>query len=442
MSKILFSPLGKTDPISNMRDGSMLHICRIYKPDKVVLYMSREILKDHQSDNRYVYCLERLGEKLNHHFEIQIIEKPELVDVHKLDDFYDEFNRYLQKIEITDQDEILLNVSSGTPAMKMTLQVLASLYPERYKAVQVETPAKGANKAHEDTDHYDVALQWEYNLDNQEDELEDRSSFSKTSSLFLHIQKENIKHLVKEYDYSAALEMAEGMQEVLSQKAFLYLKAAEKRNLLDIPGVQSLLGKDTKKFMPDIKENDCNIIEYLLNLKVKLLKKQYADYIRAITPVILDVFLSYLKNKFQITESMFCKRKKSGVWCLDNRTMLERAPWMFEIFKNAFTGGVDGKFLSSIHVKEIILYKETDEEVKDIVKKLRNVEEKVRNYAAHDIVSITAETIRRDTSMSAERIYSLLENLAERSGIQLKKTYKNSYEQMNEMIIQEIDVQC
>lgn len=43
---IIFSPVGGTDPISssNLRDGSLLHICRWYKPDKVYLYMSKEIL--------------------------------------------------------------------------------------------------------------------------------------------------------------------------------------------------------------------------------------------------------------------------------------------------------------------------------------------------------------------------------------------------------------
>lgn len=43
---ILFTPVGGTDPISstNCRDGSMLHICRIYKPDKVIMYMTKEML--------------------------------------------------------------------------------------------------------------------------------------------------------------------------------------------------------------------------------------------------------------------------------------------------------------------------------------------------------------------------------------------------------------
>ena len=52
---ILFSPVGGTDPISssNLRDGSLLHICRWYKPDKVYLYMSKEILALHEKGNRY-----------------------------------------------------------------------------------------------------------------------------------------------------------------------------------------------------------------------------------------------------------------------------------------------------------------------------------------------------------------------------------------------------
>ena len=44
MSKrYLFSPVGNTDPIKYFSDGSMLHICRVYQPDIVYLYMSQEI---------------------------------------------------------------------------------------------------------------------------------------------------------------------------------------------------------------------------------------------------------------------------------------------------------------------------------------------------------------------------------------------------------------
>lgn len=59
---ILFSPVGGTDPIhnKNCRDGSMLHIERVYEATDVFLYMSKEILENHKKDNRYFYALENL----------------------------------------------------------------------------------------------------------------------------------------------------------------------------------------------------------------------------------------------------------------------------------------------------------------------------------------------------------------------------------------------
>ena len=437
MGKILFSPLGKTDPISNQRDGSMLHICRIYKPDKVYLYMSKEILQDHESDNRYIFCLEKLGELLDHNFEIEIIERPELVYVHKLDDFYEEFKRCLQEIEKENEGEILFNVSSGTPAMKMALQVLASLYPERYTAIQVETPAKAANKEHEDTDHYDVELQWECNLDNQEIFI-NRSSQSKTDTLFLNIQKENIKRLIREYDYSAALMLAENMENSLSEKAVSYLKAAERRNLLDISGAQKLLGKETQEILQIAVGEEKDIIEYLINLNIKLRKRQYADYIRAITPVVLDILLVYMRKKQRISEEKFCVRSRKGIWYLSINKMEKSAPDILAILKRKYPMLKENP-LSSDYVSEIILAKEEDLKVISSIEKIREVEREIRNYAAHEIVAITEESILRDASIRAEEIIELLKFLSIRAGIKIRKEDWNSYDHMNENIIHEIE---
>lgn len=438
MGKSLFSPLGKTDPISNQRDGSMLHICRIYKPDKVYLYMSKEILQDHESDNRYVFCLEKLGELLDHNFEIEIIERPELVYVHKLDDFYEEFKRCLQEIEKENEGEILFNVSSGTPAMKMALQVLASLYPERYTAIQVETPAKAANKEHEDTDHYNVELQWECNLDNQETFI-NRSSQSKTDTLFLNIQKENIKRLIREYDYSAALMLAENMKKSLSEKAVLYLKAAEKRNLLDISGAQKLLGKETQDVLQIAVGEEKDIIEYLINLNIKLRKRQYADYIRAITPVVLDILLVYMRKKQGISEEKFCVRsRRKEIWYLNINKMEKSAPDILAILKRKYPMLKENP-LSSDYVSEIILAKEEDLKVISSIEKIREVEREIRNYAAHEIVAITEESILRDASIRPEEIIELLKFLSIRAGIKIRKEDWKSYDRMNENIIHAIE---
>ena len=86
--KILFSPVGMTDPMTEDKiahqgyyDGALLHICRHEKPDIVYLYMSKETL----------------------------------------------------------------DVSSGTPAMKSALQILAAANDIELQPRQVSTPSRAAN---------------------------------------------------------------------------------------------------------------------------------------------------------------------------------------------------------------------------------------------------------------------------------------------------------
>ena len=149
---ILFSPVGGTDPISwsNGYDGAMLHIARVYRPDKIILYLSAEILALHKKDNRYVYCLEKLARLQNRAMPaIEIIERPELRNVQHFDIFFDEFWERISQItdEMAADDELLLNVSSGTPAMKSGLEVLQTIrgFSRKTRLIQVDTPTKKMN---------------------------------------------------------------------------------------------------------------------------------------------------------------------------------------------------------------------------------------------------------------------------------------------------------
>ena len=116
---ILFSPVGGTDPISwsNGYDGAMLHIARVYRPDKIILYLSAEMVAFHQADNRYVYCLEKLARLQNRAMpEIEIIERPELRNVQYFDIFFDEFWEKISQItdEMAEDDLSLIHISEPT----------------------------------------------------------------------------------------------------------------------------------------------------------------------------------------------------------------------------------------------------------------------------------------------------------------------------------------
>ena len=102
MGKVwFFSPVGGTDPMSqsNLRDGSMIHIARHYRPDVIYLYLSKEMLEHQERDDRYRYTLKKLFELQGREGVIvEEIMRPDLVEVQDFNTFFREFRPILQDI--------------------------------------------------------------------------------------------------------------------------------------------------------------------------------------------------------------------------------------------------------------------------------------------------------------------------------------------------------
>ena len=120
--KYFFSAIGGNDPVSSATeyDGSMLHICRHYLPDEVYLYLSQEMVMRQRKDDRYRYCIDKLGALLNHRFEVTCIENVMQNEVQEYDFYYEAFEPFLKKItnKMDKADVLYVNIASGTPAMK------------------------------------------------------------------------------------------------------------------------------------------------------------------------------------------------------------------------------------------------------------------------------------------------------------------------------------
>ena len=173
MAKIwLFSPVGGTDPISNTNyfDGSMLHIARHYRSDVMILYLSKEMLEYQQADDRYRYCLNKLFElQGRENCTIEEITRETLDKVQEFDTIFRDFRSILDDLikRKAPEDTLLVNVSSGTPAMKAALLSLVTLRHRDCQAIQVSTP-EGKQNIH-DNRKYDVELLWQYDEDNKPD---------------------------------------------------------------------------------------------------------------------------------------------------------------------------------------------------------------------------------------------------------------------------------
>lgn len=435
--KILFSPVGGTDPISqnNLHDGALLHICRWYKPDDVYMYMSDEIIKKRDADNRYIYCLDRLSEKTGHTMNYHEIERPDLDKVYDFNFFYNDFKKELDQIigEADESDTIYLNISSGTPAMKSGLLVLATLLDYRCKLIQVVTPVGKMNEHNHDEN--DIEMLWELDEDNDDDAV-NRCRVAYCPSLTEIQQKDIIKKHVTNYDYAAALDLADDMSEEAACSFIDLLRMARERQLLNLSEFDKYQKKLGVDFSPVKSSNERNYFEYALELSCKLKRGEYADFIRGVTPIVADLFELILKSRCSIDISAYYRVEKNGAKKWDTYKISADTE-LSSALQGDWNEPVSGN-VGSAALLNAILYYSDDVSLNELVQEVRDVEEKVRNIAAHQIVSINEQMIKSNTGFTPQRIINDIKRLFSYTNIRLKKEFWDSYDDMNSYITEVI----
>ncbi len=422
--RVLFSAIGSTDPISNCADGGMLHICRVYKPDKVYLYLSKEMCIYHDMDDRYRKSIHLLGADLGWHCEIEIIRDETMENVQIFDAFIDVFEKIVNEIREKDQpEELLLNVSSGTPAMKCSLQIISMLW-NNIQAIQVSTPLKSSNVRHEDKKTYDLELQWECNDDRHEDFI-NRCIVSDAKRLLDRIRKENIQKYIQAYDYEAAETMAKTLYIQPSDEFWGCLDIAIARNKLNLQYLNGVRKKyEVEDWFPIVRAREMEEYEYLLAMQAKLWRKQYIDFIRDVTPIYFSFSEKVLKRHGGLSFSDIGNQNMDGVWCLSIEKLRAN-----NIKPDKRWGNYTN--ISSYNILKIMQQACSDQKLLKLLKDIRTVEREVRNLAAHEIVGVTRSWIVRRTKFQPETIMDMLFCLAKYAGLHITAENREAYRVMN-----------
>ena len=166
-------------------------------------------------------------------------------------------------------------------------------------------------------------------------------------------------------------------------------------------------------------------------------KSEYVDFIRAVTPIIVDMFELILKKQCGIKIDDFCdKYKKNGktirVWSMKKLKDTN----VGDTLNSLYIGGFKEKNIYSSHLKGLIEEYSEDTHLIQLVKNIRSVEANIRNLAAHEIVSVTDITIKELTGFTAGKIMGMIQELFGYTGISIKEDYWNSYDKMNNMILE------
>lgn len=441
---ILFSPIGGHDPMGNFSDGPMLRICRVYKPEKVYLFFSKEMWAHRNQDDRYNYCLDRLCEELNITIEREEISDDTLTNVHLFDEFQQPFTEILTRIHSEHPDSnLIVNISSGTPAMKSCLLFLSKMLPFEITAIQVSTPQKKQNPGEADPTKLNIKDMWQYNMDadievNPADNSElTRCREERYTNTLAQITKEAVCRHIDNYDYDAAIREAKQIPEFISDKSMKLLKAASQRVKINPTPILSLLNSEEKKSIVPIQQGDkIALFEYLLWLNVKMRRDDISDFVRGITPALYQLSFIYLKDKCRIDLKQYAD-EKGRLWRENFESDEKGKEILGKLDLNYQPAFKDGGYINS----DICIYliSEYAENIDDITAftELRDFEFKIRNPISHNIVKIDVECMKKLTQTEPKFIWNKFKHVAGKT-FKITPSDWECYDRMNDLIKNEI----
>ena len=281
--KILISAVGDTDPIRNFHDGPLLHIVRVYRPEKIVLVHSERSLTKH---DKLVKALKSIKD-----YSPEIIQDGGVLpdaQVAIFDEMYDTVSSIVKKY-ISD-DEIILNISSATPQIISAMFAVNRISDFNVTAVQVMTPQHKSNEGLRHDNQEDIDTLIETNLDNQSD-YENRTLEDTGSKFSQDLTKRNLKALIDNYDYQGALELLK------KQKSFSNIKELRKK-LTEISDTIKIQGMPDKIVKAKLSTKAQSALNSYLNIDRNHKQGNIAEVLIRVKSLVEFILENYLNNHF------------------------------------------------------------------------------------------------------------------------------------------------
>lgn len=290
--RLLFSPIGNTDPWRGDRDGAMLHIVRHYKPEVVYLFITKSLWEGNQRfEGHKNFDWENIIKHVHPSCEV-IVDVEDVENAHDFDSFKDIFH---EKIEtLSDQynpDEVLLNVTSGTPQMETTLCLEYITYPENKRCIQVASPMKNSNAGSQYSKHGDVEIDIEI-VHEEEQKHESRCKEIEIISFRETMLRAQLQAMIAHYDYEAAYQLLVPHTTFKNRKQLMdklrrYNMSIKNHKVLDEID-EKKIGYYSKKI----------VFHYWL-LRVKEERRDLAEQLIRIKSVAEYVLLRYFERKYK-----------------------------------------------------------------------------------------------------------------------------------------------
>ena len=456
---ILFSPVGMTDPISMIPDenggkpiydGSCLHIIRHYHPAKVYIYYTKEV---EEREKKY-HVFSKAIQHVSPECEIESISS-EIVEAHLYDEYLDNLPACLLKIHAENPDTtILLNLSSGTPALKGIMAIMATEYPW-CKGIQVSTPARKSNPRNKFPDEERIRRLAE-NVDDKPGNAPNRCTEPALKIIHFYQLRQQLKSLIEHYDYYGASYVADSNRDLLDSEAVDLIKCCKLRVQLNIESAKRVLPAEQRDKVFPLPEEQEKLVEHLLTMDIDVQQGNFSSFVLKITPFLSEFLYRYILHNIDCPlEESGAIFEEKGIRKIYNKIIEKEMPDLYNYLEDQVENFYKGKKANPIYpifMWHILNYAMEKNKAKDmemhkrlmdvplmrravnkdtsIMKKLNNL----RNATAHSIQNCDERYIDRKTGTKPRcMINNFWDMLALLYGDSIKEQC-HSYQKINKQI--------
>ncbi|GFH41493.1 CRISPR-associated protein Csm6 [Lactococcus hodotermopsidis] len=374
--QILISAVGDTDPIRNFHDGPLLHIARVYRPEKIVLIHSERSLDKHE---KVVKALQSIKDYAPEIVQDDLILKNDEVSI--FDTMYATLSNIVGNY-MSDENDVILSLTSATPQIISAMFAINRISDFNVRAVQVATPQKSSNEGIGYDNEKDIDVLIETNLDNQSD-FEDRTHEDKGINFSQDLTKRNLNILLANYDYEAVFKLLD------SQKGFPNIKKL-KKTLENISETIKIQGIPEKIANSKLSSQAQNALNSYLNIERNYKQGNIAEVLIRLKSLVEYILENYLNEQFNI------------IVYTDNKPHLnaEKYPDILAKFQeNAKNKGQEyhDNILNLLYYINILEFLEPKHDLLNYTGKIKEINN-VRNQVAHSLQAFDRKNLKNVSS--------------------------------------------
>lgn len=407
--KILFSPLGNTDPIRKCYDGACLHIVRHYHPERVVLFYTADIRAKKAIDDRYVRAIRSVAQDIEIEEIFTDIRNP-----HLYDEFTEAFQAAVERLHERYPDaQLLLNLSSGTPAIK-TMLALLSVEHSYCLGIQVADPDR---RDHSINDDEDIETAIEMNLDNEAGAT-CRAFEPHLKTFRYYSEKHRIESLVDSYEYAGALEVARHSSTIGPETVELIRHTLLRSQFRTAEARAVLTRYDGRSLFPFTNEPRVEeLVEYFLLVQLAQNRGELSEVLLKSVPFLFTLLKHYVEQNSNIKLADICTGSRAH-YRLDRGKIIATEPELWDYYNQNIKNFREGdlSFLNLYYLCDYLDYRKIARDNilnGKLLAELAKIERyrAQRNALAHTLTTLGEDEFRTEIGLSSGEFVAVLARL-------------------------------